>query len=127
MSPIGRIGSRLSTILLLIGLVAVLTVVLNGADPQVRQQNPPPAPKFDIIPDFQAPAFPGPATRPEQQLTEHDRSAVFSSTGAPPSSTALNNQPEQGQFKGFDFGRDPLDAKHPMQTLQEIMQEDMKN
>ncbi len=66
-----------------------------------------------------------PASRPEQRKTEHDRSDVFKDTNAKPSSPELENQPEQGKITGFDFARDPLNAKRPMQTFEEIMKEDM--
>src|SRR5262249_10220790 len=66
-----------------------------------------------------------PVTRPEQRKTEHDRSGVFKDTNAESSSPALNNQPEQGKMQGFDFSRDPLNAKRPMVTFEEIMAEDV--
>src|SRR5262249_32753006 len=34
-------------------------------------------------------------------------------------------QPDKGKILGFDFRRDPLDAKKPMMTLQQIMKEDI--
>ena len=64
-------------------------------------------------------------TRPEQQQNEHDRSQVFEPNNAAPSSTQLASQPEKGEFQGFDFSRDPLGAKRPMQSAEEIMREDM--
>jgi cytochrome c peroxidase len=66
-----------------------------------------------------------PVTRPEQRKTDHDRSDIFKSTNAKPSSPALDNQPEQGKINGFDFARDPLNAKKPMTTFEEIMKEDV--
>jgi cytochrome c peroxidase len=66
-----------------------------------------------------------PATRPEQQKTTHDRSDVFSGTKAESSSPVLDTQPEEGKIKGFDFARDPLNAKRPMQTFEEIMRMDV--
>ncbi len=64
--------------------------------------------------------------RPEQQLNDHDRSAAFHPTNAPHSSPALKNQPEDGEIRGFDFARDPLNAKEPMQTFEEIMKADVE-
>ena len=64
-------------------------------------------------------------TRPEQQKTEHDRSDAFSPAKAPRSSTALETQPQKGEVQGFDFARDPLDAKRPMQSPEEIVQKDI--
>ncbi len=39
-------------------------------------------------------------------------------------STALKTQPDNGEVRGFDFYRDPLNSKKPMQTPEEIMAED---
>jgi hypothetical protein len=66
-----------------------------------------------------------PVERPEQQKSEHDRSNIFQATQAVPSSQALQTQPDQGKVLGFDFSRDPLNAKRPMQTFEEVMQEDV--
>lgn len=66
-----------------------------------------------------------PATRPEQKKTEHDRSNVFDAQNALPSSPAFNNQPDKGKVLGFDFYRDPLNAKRPMQTFEETMKADI--
>ncbi len=65
-----------------------------------------------------------PATRPEQQKNEHDRSDVFSAAKAPPSSPAFKTQPDEGKILGFDFYRDPLNAKKPFQTFEETMRAD---
>src|SRR5690606_5178379 len=51
-------------------------------------------------------------------------SDVFRAAKSQPSSNALDNQPDQGKLLGFDFYRDPLNAKKPMQTFEEIMKED---
>jgi cytochrome c peroxidase len=66
-----------------------------------------------------------PVTRPEQRKTEHDRSNVFKGSNAKPSSQAFENQPDQGKVTGFDFARDPLNAKKPMETFEEIMRADV--
>jgi hypothetical protein len=52
-------------------------------------------------------------------------SEVFVTPSAPSSSSAFEGQPDKGRMEGFDFARDPLDAKRPMQTPEEIMQEDI--
>ena len=65
------------------------------------------------------------ADRPEQKKSAHDRSDAFAATGAEPSSSALEDQPQKGQITGFDFYRDPLDAKKPMQTFEETMKADV--
>lgn len=66
-----------------------------------------------------------PSTRPEQQKNEHDLSDLFLPTKAPHESGAFKTQPDDGEMRGFDFARDPLNAKHPMQTGAEIMAEEM--
>jgi hypothetical protein len=63
--------------------------------------------------------------RPEQQKTTHDQSDIFGSPSAPPSSSVLPNQPDEGKMLGFDFARDPLNAKRPMQPPEEIMKADI--
>lgn len=63
--------------------------------------------------------------RPEQQKNEHDRSDLFPSAKAWPSSPVFESQPEMGQILGFDFFRDPLNAKRSMITFEEIMQKDV--
>jgi len=65
-----------------------------------------------------------PPTRSEQQQSGHDRLDLFDASKALPSSTAFEQQPDKGQILGFDFYRDPLNAKQPMQTFEEIMQAD---
>jgi cytochrome c peroxidase len=59
-------------------------------------------------------------TRPEQQLTEHDRADIFSPTKPAPITKALNDQPQDGRILGFDFARDPLNAPKPFTTFEEI-------
>ena len=66
-----------------------------------------------------------PITRPEQRQSDHDKSARFSANGAPASSSAFENQPDRGLALGFDFAHDPLNAKRPMQTAEEIMKQDI--
>ncbi|MDN5934763.1 MAG: cytochrome B6, partial [Nitrosospira sp.] len=66
-----------------------------------------------------------PATRPEEKKSEHDRSNVFDASNAMPASPAFDNQPDDGKALGFDFYRDPLNAKKPMQTFEEIMRADV--
>src|SRR6185437_3582711 len=66
-----------------------------------------------------------PLTRPEQKKNDHDRSNVFAAPNAKPSSSAFDNQPDKGKVLGFDFYRDPLNAKRPMQLFDEIMKADV--
>ncbi|SFE92241.1 cytochrome B6 [Nitrosomonas sp. Nm166] len=63
--------------------------------------------------------------RPEQKKNKHDRSDVFEASNAQSSSTAFKNQPDNGKVLGFDFYRDPLNAKKPMQTFEETMKADI--
>jgi len=63
--------------------------------------------------------------RPEQIQNEHDKSPIFKGDQAPSSSSALKQQPDEGKITGFDFVRDPLNAKKPMQTFQETMEADI--
>src|SRR5688572_19060966 len=60
----------------------------------------------DAVADAQTPR-PAQGNRPEQQKTAHDRSDIFKGDAAPQSSTALQQQPDEGKLKGFDFSRDP--------------------
>ena len=84
---------------------------------------PPRAPLPDAVEEAQTPREVE-RTRPEQQLTDHDKSDIFLPAKAPDSSPVLKQQPDEGQIKGFDFARDPLNSKKPMQSAEEIMAED---
>src|SRR5690348_17340036 len=66
-----------------------------------------------------------PLTRPEQRKNEHDQSNVFAAANAKSVSNAFENQPDKGKVLGFDFSRDPFNAKKPMQTFEEIMKMDV--
>ncbi len=63
---------------------------------------------------------------PEHKPTEHDRADQFDAQNALPSSLAFKNQPDDGKILGFDFYRDPLNAKKTMQTFEETMKNDIK-
>src|SRR3954466_13862062 len=78
----------------------------------------------DAVQDFQSPRA-APATRPEQQLTDHDQSEVFKATSAPPDSPAMKDQPKEGKITGFDFYRDPLNADKAMTTFEQVMAQDV--
>jgi len=47
----------------------------------------------------------------DHRITDTDQPDRFKSANAQPSSEALDTQPQKGQVTGFDFYRDPLDAK----------------
>src|SRR4051812_32047841 len=120
--------------LLVAGWIGIGCVVGRGEPPVPAPPPPPSVPQQaqgarDAAAEVVAPPATAPSDqqRPEQQQNAHDKSADFSPVNAPPQSTAFGNQPEQGKFEGFDFARDPLDAKRPMQTAQEILQQDMKD
>lgn len=63
-------------------------------------------------------------SRPEQKITEHDRSPVFDITKPAPITTDLKNQPKLGRITGFDFARDPLNADKPFTTFAEVMKKE---
>lgn len=62
--------------------------------------------------------------RPEQKLTEHDKSEIFDPTKPAPLNPALKDQPNQGRILGFDFARDPLNAPKPFTTFEEVMKKE---
>jgi hypothetical protein len=103
-------------------IVAVGTGVLFYAATGVGQQRAPAAP--DAVEEAQSPRPPS-SNRVEQEKSSQDQSDIFSGTAAPLSSPALENQPDQGKMLGFDFARDPLNAKRPMQPAEEIMKNDI--
>jgi cytochrome c peroxidase len=89
------------------------------------QQAPPAAAQpHDAVNEAQTPRKVA-AERPEQAKTKHDLSDVFDSTKARPSSPALGEQPDKGGNPGFDFYRDPLNSKRPMETFEAIMKADV--
>ncbi len=63
--------------------------------------------------------------RPEQNKNPHDLSDIFSAAAAKPSSGVFKKQPGDGKIDGFDFVRDPLNAKAPMTPVDEIVKADM--
>ena len=87
-------------------------------------QTSPPSASVDAVQDTQTPRRGG-ETRPEQRKSQHDQSRAFSPAAPAPSSPALASQPDEGRELGFDFARDPLNAKKPMQTFEEPMKADV--
>jgi cytochrome c peroxidase len=106
------------TLLFIASSVAGLTAaqLIAQADPQRK-------PLPDAVQEAQTPRSVA-QKRPEQTKTEHDRSDIFAPSKAPDASTALKQQPEEGEIRGFDFYRDPLNAKKPMQSPEEIEKAD---
>lgn len=94
-----------------------------GQDQERTQNRQQPATLGDAVQDAQTPRE-VPRERPEQQLTEHDRSDVFKPNQPAPITDALESQPQQGRITGFDFYRDPLNAPEPMTTFDEIMKKE---
>jgi cytochrome c peroxidase len=85
------------------------------------QGTAPPRAPADAVQQAQTPQA-VPSTRPEQQKTQHDQQDP--GKNAPPAA-ATETQPDKGQGLGFDFARDPFNAKRPMQSADEIMQADI--
>jgi cytochrome c peroxidase len=99
-----------------------MAVVLTAGGFALIAQTPK-APPADAVEAAQT-TQPVRETRVEQKVTEHDRSDAFKGPKALPSSMELKTQPDGGAVLGFDFYRDPLNAKKPMQTPEEITAED---
>lgn len=109
-------------------VLTVLTCIVWGLQQQADSSDAPRANAQKIPPDAVAAAQTPqavPLERPEQQKSKHDQSAAFKAENATPSSRALAEQPDEGKILGFDFYRDPLNAKKPMQTFEETMKQDV--
>ena len=91
------------------------------AQPALTQPAKAPPRTPDAVAEAQTPRA-AQAKRPEQNLTDRDRSDIFAWQRASSSSQALKQQPKEGRITGFDFYRDPLGADHPGMTLQEAIQ-----
>jgi cytochrome c peroxidase len=65
-----------------------------------------------------------PSNRPEQKITEHDRSPVFDITKPAPITMDLKNQAKAGRITGFDFARDPLNSDKPFTMFEEVMKKE---
>ena len=100
------------------GLAGLVAVYAIGAEQRPRSAPP------DAVAEVQTPRS-VPVERPEQRKTAHDASNRFDAAKAEPISKALDDQPEKGAFNGFDFYRDPLNAKRPMTTFEEVMKADV--
>jgi hypothetical protein len=90
----------------------------NGHGQGTAPTRPAPA---DAVQQAQTPQA-VPTTRPEQRKTPHDQQDPGRTA---PSAAASETQPDQGRGLGFDFVRDPFNAKRPMQTADELMQADI--
>jgi cytochrome c peroxidase len=106
------------------GLAIVAGGLLIVGLARAAQQPKSNAPPHDAVTEAQTPR-PVAVERPEQKRTDHDRSDVFAADEAPDSSPAFENQPEKGRIDGFDFYRDPLNAKQPKESPEAIMKADI--
>jgi cytochrome c peroxidase len=102
----------------LIGTTAA-ALLLAGLANLEAQTPPPPKVLADAVQEAQTPRHPA-QKRAEQKLDDHDKSQEFKAPASPGASTALKTQPENGEIRGFDFYRDPLNAQKPGQTPEEI-------
>jgi len=109
-----------------LSLALAAGLVLSASESWTQQPKEPSPRKapHDAVLDAQTPRQ-VPKSRPEQQLNEHDTSGIFDATAAQPSSTAFAKQPDEGKVLGFDFYRDPLNAKKPMETFAENYHKDV--
>jgi cytochrome c peroxidase len=105
-----------------IGTTAAALLLAGLANLQA-QTPPPPKVLADAVQEAQTPRKVA-EKRPEQKLSDHDQSQEFKGQVSPPASTVFKTQPDNGEVRGFDFYRDPLNAKKPMQTPEEITAED---
>jgi cytochrome c peroxidase len=117
---------KINVLMLSMGLAGFGTGISSALSQAGQNENVPGAstPSGDAVLNAQT-VREVPATRPEQKKNEHDRSNVFDAQNAMPASPAFNNQPDKGKVLGFDFARDPLNAKKPMQTFDETMKADI--
>jgi hypothetical protein len=74
---------------------------------ETRDQRPS-RPSHDVVADGQG-SRSVPIVRPEQRMTEHDRSGIFEGQKVRPSSAVFENQLKEGKTQGFHFYRDPLE------------------
>jgi cytochrome c peroxidase len=112
------------SVVLVTGVVLAGGVFMGTFNRPTGGQTSPPSASVDAVQDAQTPRRGG-ETRPEQRKSQHDQSSAFSPAAPAPSSPALASQPDEGRELGFDFARDPLNAKKPMQTFEEIMKADV--
>jgi cytochrome c peroxidase len=103
----------------MLAAVAVLVVSLVTLIASIVEGQRQPVQSRDAVQEAQAPARGQPAP------PAPDPKDPLAAPNAKPSSPAFADQPEKGKIEGFDFFRDPLNAKKPMQTFDEIMKADV--
>jgi cytochrome c peroxidase len=99
---------------------AVVVFLTGAAVVAVIAQESPKAIPHDAVADAQQ-TLPARNARPEQRKSEHDRSDLFKSQNAQPSSPVFKTQDKEGKNSGFDFYRDPLNSDQPSQDPNAIM------
>src|SRR3954451_12485383 len=100
-------------------LIVAGGLLLVALPPSARPEQQTDKTSADSVADAQTPKE-VPIERPEQKKTNHDRSDAFDPAKASPTSQALVDQQDHGQFLGFDFYRDPLGAMKPGVTFEEV-------
>jgi cytochrome c peroxidase len=105
----------------LAGLCALIATGIgwSGRTPAQNQNQRPQDPAAQALEQRQTPV-----QRPEQHLTDHDRSDQFNFKKPRPLTADFSKQPKQGRLSGFDFARDPLNSPAPFTTLAEIMKQE---
>jgi cytochrome c peroxidase len=116
---VAMIGQRAGTGVVSVALIGTGWLIATAAQPPARPHDRPHDPAAEATG-----AKVVPAERPEQKLTEHDRSALFDWTKPAPLTAALKDQPNQGRITGFEFSRDPLGAPKPFTTFEEVMKKE---
>ncbi|WP_243373095.1 cytochrome B6 [Geotalea sp. SG265] len=103
-------------------LLAVTGLVLISTESWTQTTKQMPA---DAVQEAQSPRN-VPITRPEQKKNEHDLKDIFAATKSESSSAAFKEQPDEGKVLGFDFYRDPFNAKKPLMTFDEVYKADVE-
>ena len=123
-------GMKTKNILVLVMGMAGLGAGINTATSQSdietpSSKGPSQGPNRDAITEAQTPRQ-VPVTRPEQRKNEHDRSNIFAADRMQSLLPRLSiTNPIREKSLGFDFSRDPFNAKKPMQTFEETMKADI--
>ena len=107
----------------LILALACGSAVFDIAAQTPEAPRPPPAPPPDAIQEAQTPRA---VERERVEEGKEEREERFAAKNAPPSSAVLPDQPDKGAVLGFDFYRDPLNAKKPMESPADITKADME-
>jgi cytochrome c peroxidase len=107
----------LASVLTLAAPWGFATLAAARQTPPAREPNPDPAAEAVSVREV-------PMERPEQKLTDHDRSPAFEPNQPAPISPALKTQPNEGRVLGFDFSRDPYGAPRPFTSFAEVKVKD---